>query len=192
MLVDEDRMTRVLEVLVDDQAVREELDCSCKDISGKIRSLPPEMSPEDVVTELTLLGRSNMDWNKSDDIELKRRLGQLENDIDRMRRLKKGGVRAYPATMGSQITNLLAQLGRYGLFLVPVGELEEWLLDHQVMESKTNKRAWANSAAQRIQKLGKQPGDVWDFISSVGGFLTSRRPSVALPNRALNMKNGKR
>lgn len=175
MLVDRDRMTRVLQALVDDAAFCDEVVLSCNEISEDIRRLPPDLPSEDVVNELNTLGTSAMDWNKGDDIELKRRLMRLANSIDRMRRLKKGGIHAYPGQLGTRIADMLSKLSQCGLFLVPVGELEEWLADHQVEESKNNKRAWASSAAQRIQQLGKQPGDVWDFISAVGRYLTSFR-----------------
>ena len=178
ILVDEDRMTRVLDVLIEGQSARDGLARLCKDISEEIRCLPPEISPEDLLAELTLLSGLSMDWNKRDDIDLKFRLGQLKNRIDRMRRLKKGGIRAYSAALGGRIADLLGQLGTHGLFLVPVGELEEWLADYGVTESKTNKSAWANSAAQRIQQLGKRPGDVWEFINGVGAYLGSRSPSA--------------
>ena len=55
-----------------------------------------------------------------------------------------------------------------------LGELEEWLATHGVEPSKSNKRAWANAAAQRVQQLGKQSGDVWDFVSDVANYLVSR------------------
>jgi hypothetical protein len=90
-----------------------------------------------------------------------------------MRRLKNGGVAAYADDLSEAIAELLRQLKNHGLFLVPVGELEEWLSTSQVQASKNNKRAWANAAAQRIQQLGKQSGDVWDFVSSVAKYLVA-------------------
>ena len=73
-----------------------------------------------------------------------------------------------------------------GLFLVPLGELEEWLVNEKIAVSKTNKWAWANAAAQRILQLGKQKGDIWDFVSTVGRYLTLPAPSGMLLNGPLN------
>jgi hypothetical protein len=35
--------------------------------------------------------------------------------------------------------------------------------------------AWANAAAERILKLGRQSGDIWAFMSDVGRFLRGVR-----------------
>jgi hypothetical protein len=66
---------------------------------------------------------------------------------------------------------VVSDLVKHGIFLVPVGELEWWLRKHGIEESRETKWAWANAAAARIQGLGAQSGDVWDFIRSVGAFL---------------------
>jgi len=173
MLVDGERMARVLDKLVDDRAVKDELLQSCNNVAETVRSHPPTMLPADVATELSSISASGMDWNKRDDVELRRRLGRLANDIDRMRRLKRGGIGAYSGELGDKMGVLLEQLKEHGLFLVPVGELEEWLAGYEVGVSKSDKRAWSNAAAQTIQKLGKQNGDVWNFVSTVGHHLLS-------------------
>lgn len=183
MLVDGERMARILEKLVDDDAVKDNLLQSSRHVAEVVRSLPPTVSPSDVAKELSSMGASSMDWNKRDDIELRRRLGRLANDIDRMRRLKRGGITAYPGDLGDKMGILLEQLKEHGLFLVPVGELEEWLAAYEVGVSKSDKRAWSNAAAQTIQTSGKQDGDVWDFVSGVGRHLSSRQ--TALPNTIL-------
>src|SRR5262249_22558209 len=64
------------------------------------------------------------------------------------------------------------ELKKYGLFLVPVGELEEWLAGYHVEASKSDKRAWANAAAQTIQRMGKHEGDVWAFVAEVCQYLS--------------------
>ena len=69
---------------------------------------------------------------------------------------------------------LLERLQDYGLFLVSVGELEEWLAEYEVGVAKSDKRAWSNAAAQFIQKVGKREGDVWNFVSGVGRYVASR------------------
>lgn len=173
MLVDGDRVARVLKTLVDDDSIRNALIVLCERVAEEIRKRPPVISVEKVTSELSSIGALPMDWSQRDDVEIRRRLSQLTKGIDRMRRLKNGGVTAYGDDLDGEIVDLLRQLKSHGLFLVPVGELEEWLASSNVEVSKSNKRAWANAAAQRVQQLGKQSGDVWDFVASVARYLTS-------------------
>jgi len=184
MLVDDDRMSRVLEKLVDDNRVKDELIQSCNEVAEAVRNLPPTTSPADVVKELSEIGACRMEWNERDDIELKRRIRRLANDIDRMQRLKRGGINAYTGELADKMRVLLDRLKVFGLFLVPVGELEEWLKGYDVGVSKSDKRAWSNAAAQLIQKSGKQTGDVWDFVSEVGRHFTSRPFAISMARAA--------
>ena len=101
-----------------------------------------------------------------------------------MRRLKRGGIAAYSGELHDKMSILLEQLKNHGLFLVPVGELEQWLASYDVGVSTSDKRAWSNAAAQTIQKVGKRDGDVWGFVAAVGRYLSSRQ--TVLPNPALN------
>jgi hypothetical protein len=52
-----------------------------------------------------------------------------------------------------------------------VGELEQWLREHEFGVSRGDKRAWSNAAAQRIQDVGRQEGDIWEFVRGVGRLL---------------------
>ncbi|MGB8599654.1 MAG: AAA family ATPase [Burkholderiales bacterium] len=173
ILVDTDRMSRVLTKLVDDPIAHDDLLRRCGQVADAVRNLPPTISPAEVGEELSSIGNASMNWSKSEDVELKRRLAKLANDLDRMRRLKKGGISSYPGELGATMEALLMQLRAYGLFIVPVGELEERLGSYCVNISKSDKRSWSNAAAQAIQNAGKQDGDVWDFVSKVGHFLSS-------------------
>ena len=91
-----------------------------------------------------------------------------------MRRLKRGGLSAFSDTIAEPLRQLLTCLKESGVFLVPVGELEEWLADANIKESKENKWAWANAAALHIQSRGVATGDIWDFIREVGNCLSKR------------------
>ena len=179
MLVDGERIARVVEKLVDDASVAAELIQSCSRIAEAVRRLPPTVSAGEVAVELTAIGAQSMDWDKQEDVEIRRRLRRLASDIDRMRRLKRGGIAAYSGALRNEMSQLLSRLGEHGLFLVPVGELEEWLSTYDVGVSKSDKRAWSNAGAQRIQKLGKQSGDVWDFVAKIGRYLAPNAVSLA-------------
>ena len=175
MIVNNERMSRVLDKLVDDSQVKSDLIDSCNQVAVAVRNLPPTMSPEDVSKALSSISSSPMDWNKGDDVTLRRNLGKLANNIDRMRRLKKGGVKEYVGDLGPLMGDVVDRLKSYGLFLVPVGELEGWLAAHDVGASISDKRAWSNAAAQTIQEVGKTNEDVWSFVSEVGRYLSSSR-----------------
>jgi len=184
IIVDGERISRVLAKLVDDSMVSDALIQSCNEVAEAVRSLPPKITPAEVAKELLSIGEGSMDWNQQDDVELRRRLGRLGNDIDRMRRLKRGGIAAYSGELHDKLSVVVEQLRNHGLFLVPVGELEQWLATDNVGVSTNDKRAWSNAAAQTVQKAGKRDGDVWGFVTAVGRYLLSRQ--TVLPNPALN------
>ncbi|MDK9712966.1 MAG: ATP-binding protein [Sulfuritalea sp.] len=175
IIVDGDRMSRILAKLVDDPKINDALIKSCNELAEAIRNLPPTITPTEFAKELLTISESSMDWDKRDDIELRRRLARLGNDMDRMRRLKRGGIAAYTGELSNKIGALVDQLRIYGLFLVPVGELEQWLAAYNVCVKTSDKRAWSNAAAQTIQNVGKSDGDVWGFMASVGHYLSSRQ-----------------
>jgi len=173
MLMDPDRMGRVLRELVGEKTSEETLLRDAQDVAEKIRSLPPPMTPDDLRRDLARLNIPASDWSQNDDIVLRRSLKQLANNLDRMRRLKNGGAAQYPEEIAMLLRALLSSLQKVGLFLVPVGELEEWLADKSLDCSKTNKWAWANAAAQKIYEVGQSTGDIWDVVSAVGEYLVS-------------------
>lgn len=176
VVVDQDRVSRILGRLVSDPKVEEDLLRSVREVAEGVRRLPPTIAPTDVMETLSSIAAARMDWHEGDDVGIRKRLNRLAADIDRMRRLKSGGIASYEGELGEALASLVERLAAVGLFLVPVGELEEWLADYNVGVSKSDKRAWSNAAAQTIQKQGRRGGDVWTFVESVGRYL-------ALPKR---------
>ena len=88
-----------------------------------------------------------------------------------MRGLKHGGIPALPDEVAQPLASLVDELKNIGLFLVPVGELEDWLSSEKIDVSKHNKWAWANAAALIIQRKGAAYGDIWDFVRQIARFL---------------------
>ena len=76
-----------------------------------------------------------------------------------------------PSDVADPLDSLSAALNKIGIFLVPVGELEEWLATESIAASKRNKWAWANEAALTIQTKGPAEGDIWDFVRAVANYL---------------------
>lgn len=77
-------------------------------------------------------------------------------------------------------SKLLSSVAEYGVFLVPVGELENWLspLGLRPPSDRTKKAKWLRDA---LNRLGQDPrdenyvrpsdGDIWDFVRSVNAWI---------------------
>lgn len=77
-------------------------------------------------------------------------------------------------------THLLAYMAEYGVFLVPVGELEDWLtpLGLRPPSDRAMKGKWLREA---LDRLGQDPrsesyvrpekGDIWDFMRRVNAWI---------------------
>lgn len=82
-----------------------------------------------------------------------------------------GGVNILPSTDKQAAEQLLQTLAEYGVFVVPYGELEQWLTALCIPGKKTE---WT---VAMLERLGSDPtdsnyvqpsaGDVWDFMSNV-------------------------
>lgn len=88
-------------------------------------------------------------------------------------RCKVFGLRALDRDSRAVVERFLERLHRYGVFVVPVGELERWLPDLGV----TNKQAWVTDMFRRLGTPGSPAyvaagsGDVWDFLRAVGSWI---------------------
>jgi hypothetical protein len=170
VIADPTKLKRILEVMAD-PARTEDLVAKARSVAEAIRKEPPTISPAAVKDSLSAIVLEGNDWEEEADIKVRRELNRLAEQLDRMRQLKRGGIAGLPVSVAEEATSLLRELSSEGIFLVPVGELEEWLETYEIQNSKRNKWAWANSAAQIIQERGRQQGDVWDFMQSVGQYL---------------------
>jgi hypothetical protein len=171
VLANADRLQRLLTTLTTADRAAELLNVA-QIVLEKIRELPPTITPIEAKSRLEGLAQRRMDWTSHDDAELRRDVSRLSGDLDRMRRLKYGDV-PLPNDIQASLDALIDQLSRIGLFVVPVGELEDWLKGYNLTSSRHNKWAWANEAALRIQEAGVSAGDVWDFIRKLLGYLDS-------------------
>lgn len=95
-----------------------------------------------------------------------------------------GGLRLLSGQALETAENLVDDLGRYGIFVVPHGEVENWL---ETLEIKRSKSKWLQSI---FESMGEDPdhasyvrpsnGDVWDFMGKVKSWLAdgSRRGTI--------------
>jgi hypothetical protein len=170
ILAESERLGRVVSALSYEPHAAT-LVAAAREVAAAIKDLPPTVDPEDVKSRLAAAAALPTDWSQNHDDSLRSCLQDLTHDLDRMRRLKRGGVAALPHPLNEQASSLIAALAEIGLFVVPVGELEAWLADRAVGASKRSKWSWANEAASKVRQLGPQAGDVWDFMRSVGAYL---------------------
>jgi hypothetical protein len=171
VIADPHRIRRVLEEMAPQDRV-EPLVAAARSILDSIRRLPPTVDPEIVRESLkSFIGR-DLNWLQDEDVQLRSDLNSIAKQLDRMRALKRGGIPSLPDGISRAAQALVKDLETVGVFLVPVGELEEWLVGAGIEESKNNKWAWANAASLYIQSKGAQDGDVWDFVRRIGAYLT--------------------
>ena len=170
VIADPGRLSRIVKVMAASDEAKKLIE-EARSVIDEIRKLPPTVEESEFKDRLTAVTRMRTDWSQGDDIGVRRELSRLSNELDRMRRLKSGGVQNFSDTIAAPLSDLIAGLRRHGVFLVPVGELEGWLADEDIKASKANKWSWANEAAFAIQSRGAQKGDIWDFMREVGEYL---------------------
>src|SRR5437773_586047 len=137
IVTSQDRMKKVLSLI--GGAREKKLLTQSMDIAKRIKELPPTVAPSDVRAGLEEALKSGMNWASDDDTPLRSRLNEIVQALDRMRRLKRGGLVGLPDNLREPLAELVSDLRGVGLFVVPVGELEEWLGGHGLLASKTNK-----------------------------------------------------
>lgn len=91
---------------------------------------------------------------------------------------KEGGITLLADSELEMAQNLLADLARYGLFIVPHGELENWLT---TLDVKRSKKRWLHGI---FEKMGSDPGseeyvrpnsgDVWDFMGEISSWMKDK------------------
>jgi hypothetical protein len=170
MIADPNKLRSVLEVMAHPD-VAHSLTRDASSVMTEIRKLPPTIDPEEIKNGLRAITSSPLEWRNEDDIKIRRELNRMAQQLNRMRQLKRGGIYAFPENIAHTLKQLISALKKVGIFLVPVGELEEWLAGENINESKANKWAWANAASLCIQSKGASDGDIWDFVRSVGTYL---------------------
>jgi hypothetical protein len=173
VVADLPQLSRILAVMAE-PADMAELVRLAREVAEQVRCLPPTMSPDEYRARLREIVALPTDWEAHNDRTIRRGLTGLANELDRMRRLKRN-VRSIPPNLAEPLGALIQASKEIGLFLVPVGELEQWLTPEQVPTSKGNKAAWASEAAQYIQSHGAASGPIRDFVREIGRYLDQRR-----------------
>jgi hypothetical protein len=138
-----------------------------------MRKLPPSFTEQELRQNLQQLAATEMDWTKDDDARVKGDLGRLVQKLDRMRRLKSGGIESFKdySTIHANLQYVVARCKTFGLFLVPVGELEYWapaLINDGPGKSK--KAEWANHAAMKVRQEPNRAPDLLQFMREMAAY----------------------
>ncbi len=172
VIMDADKLREILTVLCG-VSLAAKISEECRIVAAKIKEIPPTVPGDEVKAQVTEWVKSSCDWSKNEDQPLMSKLRRLANRIDRMRRLKAGGVSSfneYPEIQAS-LMEIINGCRSVGLFLVPVGELEYWA-KHMMAggPSKLRKSEWATEAAKRIRATKDYKADIFQFMQEIERF----------------------
>ncbi|MFO1183535.1 MAG: AAA family ATPase [Bauldia sp.] len=142
-------------------------------VAERIKEMSPKVDETAFGIRLNSIAAMPRVWSNGDDFAIRRELRELSADLNQMRRLKRGGVRELPPDIATEVGQLLDRLREVGVFLVPVGELEEWVLGRHIGITR-DKGAWANEAALALKQGKAEAGEILDFVKLVATYLRER------------------
>jgi ABC-type cobalamin/Fe3+-siderophores transport system ATPase subunit len=169
-----------LTAIIEELAVGEErkqLVELAKETMKEVLRIPPSVSLAEVKEELKGVADSITSWDNQDDTRARRELEAIRKKLYRLRRLKDEGVEGYREIAGvyDNLKNLVERAKQIGLFLVPVGDLENWVPGLMGNVGKSDKSRWADIASERIRLSPTMSGDVWEFMKEVVSYLDEQR-----------------
>jgi hypothetical protein len=172
-----DKLAETLEVLAGDPNLAGPCVALVKKVADQVKSLPPPITEDQAHEELKALAEEGpRNWPRGDDNVLRGKLNKIVKRLKRIGRLKEGGMSAYVdhQTIHENLRALIEECSKIGLFLVPVGELEDWiphLMAADWPRDKGPKSERATVTAERIRRAQVKDGDVWAFTESVLKYL---------------------
>lgn len=99
-------------------------------------------------------------------------LKKLREESDDLAALKNSGKNCMPPEIQSKFIKLCEECSQIGLFIVPVGELESWLVDYGIKKSN-QKTKWITSALDKLFELEYDANkEIWIFIDLLKRYLT--------------------
>lgn len=166
-----DTFERIMKSLASTDEARMAL-TKCRSIIEQIRAMGPLHTEEELRAELRFILDLNLSWRDASQLkEVRRKLSDLNAGLSLTARLKKGVESLQSEDVYSDLKALLNECRSHGLFLVPVGELEDWAPDlTDGGPSKKKKAEWANYAANKIREAPVGTNDVWAFVRRMAEF----------------------
>src|SRR5207244_1728886 len=94
--------------LLSNESKAKELVNALTPIVAAIKKIPPDVTVEEVKKEAGAVASADIDWQRDDDVFVQKRLLTLARRIDRIRRLKRGGLAALPQQISEPLRKVLA------------------------------------------------------------------------------------
>ena len=105
--------------------------------------------------------------------ELRKKLKELRDETDDLRDFKRQGRCALDEKHQAYFDSLWKDCASIGFFIVPVGELESWLVDYGVAR-KSNKAKWITEALQKLNEIEFDKNkELWKFINKLQEYFVS-------------------
>ena len=132
----------------------------------------------DLKTKTLELASEKLPENYTDDdiakilFDFRSELKKLREESDDLSTLKDLGKNCMSPEIQNKFIKLCEECCKIGLFIVPVGELESWLVDYGIKKSK-KKNKWITSALDKLFELEYDNSkEIWIFIDSLKKYLT--------------------
>ena len=138
------------------------------DILCKLQAKTRELVEQTVIPEST-----EPDEIASALFDYRMNLKKLRDESDDLSEFKKEGRASLPAELQVTFDILWDCCASVGLFIVPVGELESWLVDYGIDRS-SNKSKWISNALDELFGIEYDGNkDIWKFVDALRTFLVS-------------------
>lgn len=166
-----DTFERVMRALASAEDTRAAVE-KCRDIIDRIKALGPIHTESELRAELQSVIDEKLDWSDAEQLrQVKRKLSGLSAGLSQTARLKKGIESLRSDPVYHDLNALLGYCRSHGLFLVPGGELEDWIPSLMAGgPSKKKKPEWANHAANKLREAMVGTDDIWAFVRKMADF----------------------
>ena len=145
---------------------------TCRRIATEIRALGPIYCVADTRRILQEILGQDLNWSNAEQLpQVRRALSDLSDGLSDTARLKRGVENLAAQSISSALRAFLAMCRRFGLFLVPCGELEDWVPSLMIGGPSRRKRL----IGRTLLRIGfvRRPWGVMISGSSFGKWLNS-------------------
>jgi hypothetical protein len=144
----------------------------CRKIMAQIKALGPIYSEIELQTQLKAIYEDKLDWSNVEQLNrVRRTLSDLSGGLSQTARLKSGVESLSSQVVYHDLKAFLGKCRSFGLFLVPCGELEDWVPSLMADGPSSRRKAeWATAAANKLREAVVGTGDVWAFVRQMAQF----------------------
>lgn len=103
--------------------------------------------------------------------DLKSNIRSAIDESDKWKKVKELGVEGLPDETKSEFEKLNSLCKKVGVFIVPCGSLESWLVPHGIAATRNKKNKWISKALIWVSENEPNPMPVRDFITEIHKYL---------------------